>query len=88
MRQMLAESLVIAAGGTALGVGLAQAGILVLVAMAPRNLPWFNGVDMDPLALTFAALARVDEDRVRHHHQMLRHRILAQDGPGGRPFVR
>jgi putative ABC transport system permease protein len=59
VRQMLAESLVIAAGGTALGVGLAQAGIRMLVAMAPRNLPRLNGVDMDPVVLTFAALAGV-----------------------------
>jgi hypothetical protein len=31
----------------------------MLVAMAPRNLPRLNGVDMDPVVLTFAALAGV-----------------------------
>jgi len=59
VRQMLAESAVVAACGTALGVALARGGIQALVALAPRNLPRLNAVGMDPLVLAFAALAGV-----------------------------
>src|SRR5258706_1063604 len=39
VRQMLAESLVIAALGTALGLVLARAGVRLLIAMGPQDLP-------------------------------------------------
>jgi predicted permease len=57
VRQMLAESLVIAACGTALGLILARAGIQVLTILGPRDLPRLDAVAMDPVVLAFAALA-------------------------------
>src|SRR5262249_3295587 len=59
IRQLLAESLVIAALGTAVGLFLARAGIQVLIAMAPSDLPRLDAVGMDPLVLAFAIAAGV-----------------------------
>src|SRR3954454_23801297 len=57
IRQMLAESLVIAALGTALGLFLARAGIQLLLALGPKDLPRLDAVAMDPAVLTFAVIA-------------------------------
>ena len=57
VRQMLAESLVIAALGTALGLLLARAGIQLLLALGPKDLPRLDAVAMDPAVLTFAVFA-------------------------------
>ena len=57
IRQMLAESVVIAAAGAVLGTLLAWAGIRVLLAMAPDTLPRTDAVALDPLVLAFTALA-------------------------------
>jgi predicted permease len=57
VRQMLAESLVIAAAGTALGVVLARAGVQVLTAFGPKDLPRLDAVALDPIVLTFAIAA-------------------------------
>ncbi len=57
VRQTLAESLVIAALGTALGVGLAYLGIQQLLAIAPENLPRLNVVRIDSQVLGFSILA-------------------------------
>jgi putative ABC transport system permease protein len=57
VRQMLAESLVIAAGGTALGLLLARAGIQMLIALGPKDLPRLDAVAMDPMVLAFAIAA-------------------------------
>jgi predicted permease len=57
VRQMLAESLVIAALGSALGLLLAQQGIRALIAMGPRDLPRLRDVSMDPPVLAFAVCA-------------------------------
>ena len=59
VRQMLAESLVIAACGTALGLLLARAGIEVLLALGPKDLPRLDAVAMDPAVLAFAVAAGV-----------------------------
>ena len=56
---MLAESLVIAAFGTALGLILARAGIQLLLALGPKDLPRLDAVAMDPTVLVFAVLAGV-----------------------------
>ena len=48
VRQMLAESLVIAALGTGLGLLLARAGIQVLLALGPKDLPRLDAVAIDP----------------------------------------
>jgi putative ABC transport system permease protein len=57
VRQALAEALLLAAAGTALGVGLAWAGIRELLAIAPASLPRLNAVQIDPTVLAFTALA-------------------------------
>ncbi|HJQ20096.1 MAG TPA: ABC transporter permease [Gemmatimonadaceae bacterium] len=59
VRQLLAESLVLAITGALLGLGLAWAGIKLLIALAPDNLPRLNEVSIDPLVLIFATLAAV-----------------------------
>ncbi len=58
-RQMLSESLMLAAAGVALGLLLARLGIDWLIALAPKNLPRLNAVDLDPMALSFALLAAI-----------------------------
>jgi predicted permease len=57
VRQTLAEALVIAALGTAIGVGLAYLGIRQLLAIAPENLPRLNAIGIDVQVLTFSILA-------------------------------
>ena len=57
IRQLLSESVVLALGGAALGLGLAWAGIKVLIALSPANLPRLDAVDIDPWVLGFATLA-------------------------------
>jgi putative ABC transport system permease protein len=57
VRQMLAESLVIATVGTLVGLLLARGGVQLLLALGPKDLPRLEGVTMDPLVLTFAVLA-------------------------------
>ena len=59
VRQLLAESLVLALSGALLGVGLAWAGIKVLVALSPANLPRLDDVHIDPWVLLFATLAAI-----------------------------
>jgi putative ABC transport system permease protein len=57
VRQTFAEALLIAALGTALGVGLAYLGIHELLAIAPANLPRLNAVRVDLQVLGFSILA-------------------------------
>jgi putative ABC transport system permease protein len=57
VRQMLAESLVIATLGALAGLALAWGGIRVLLAMAPANLPRLDAVGIDPAVLGFTVLA-------------------------------
>jgi predicted permease len=57
MRQMLAESLMLSALGTALGFGLAWFGIHELIRIAPPNLPRLDAIRMDPAVLVFSGLA-------------------------------
>jgi predicted permease len=57
VRQMLMESLVIAAVGTLGGVALARVGVQVLLALGPKDLPRLDAVAIDPRVLTFAVLA-------------------------------
>src|SRR2546425_3664056 len=59
IRQMLAESLVIAGLGTALGVLLARGGIQMLLAIGPKDLPRLDAVAIDPIVMTFAIVAGV-----------------------------
>ena len=57
VRQMLAESLVIAAVGTVAGLLFARAGVRLLLTAGPKDLPRLDAVAMDPRVLTFAVLA-------------------------------
>jgi putative ABC transport system permease protein len=57
VRQTIAEAFVIAALGTALGVGLAYLGIQQLLAIAPENLPRLNAIRIDQQVLAFSVLA-------------------------------
>ena len=57
VRQTLAEAIVIAATGTAIGVGLAYLGIRQLLWIAPANLPRLNAISLDWKVLGFAVLA-------------------------------
>lgn len=59
IRQMLSESLLIAAGGVALGLLLARLGIDWLIALAPKSLPRVDVVAIDPLVVGFAILSGV-----------------------------
>jgi predicted permease len=53
-RQLLVESLTLAVLGGVLGVGLAYAGLRMLVAIGPSSLPRLSEVAIDPLVLVFA----------------------------------
>ncbi len=57
VRQLLAESLLLAGAGVLLGVALAWAGIRELLAIAPATLPRLDAVRIDPVVLGFTALA-------------------------------
>jgi predicted permease len=56
---MLTESLVLAAGGTVLGLGLAWQGIRVIKTLSPANLPRMENVAIDARAFLFAAAVGV-----------------------------
>jgi putative ABC transport system permease protein len=53
--ELLSESLALAFAGGALGVILAQAGIRLLVAVAPEGLPRVDEIRIDPVVLAFTA---------------------------------
>jgi len=59
VRQTLAEAIIVAAVGTAIGVGLAKLGIYELLAIAPANLPRLNAIKIDLQVLAFSTLAGV-----------------------------
>ena len=59
VRQMLTESLVLAVAGGLLGLALAWWGVQGLKAAAPPTLPRLDEVGLDPVALTFTAIAVV-----------------------------
>ena len=56
VRQALAEALLLAGSGAALGVALAWAGIRELLSIAPASLPRLATVRIDPTVLGFTAL--------------------------------
>ena len=55
MRQMLVESVVIAGGGTVVGLLLARVGIHQLIVMGPSNLPRLDSIAIDPVVVAFSA---------------------------------
>ena len=54
IRQMLVEALLLAVAGTLLGLALAEAGIRVLVALSPENLPRLDAIRLDLPVVAFA----------------------------------
>ena len=56
VRQLTAENLLLALAGAALGVVFADAGLILLLRLAPANLPRLAEVSLDRTALAFAAL--------------------------------
>lgn len=59
VRQLLAESLLLAAAAAALGVLLAAVGVPLLLRLAPANLPRMVDVSIDPMVLAFTIVASV-----------------------------
>jgi len=59
VRQLLSESLVLSLAGALVGLLLAWAGIKLLIALAPANLPRLENVNVDLVVLGFATLAAV-----------------------------
>jgi putative ABC transport system permease protein len=57
VRQTVAEAIVLASIGTAIGVGLAYLGIRQLLLIAPENLPRLNAIGIDWQVLAFSVLA-------------------------------
>ncbi|HEX5436948.1 MAG TPA: ABC transporter permease [Gemmatimonadaceae bacterium] len=57
VRQVLAESVVLATAAALLGLGLAALGIRLLAALAPANLPRLDAIAIDPPVLLFTAVA-------------------------------
>ncbi len=56
VRQVLAESLVLALAGGALGLGITLAALAVLRRLHPANLPRLAEVELDPTVLAFTAV--------------------------------
>lgn len=56
VRQMLAEALVLGVGGAVVGLALAEAGIKLLLAIGPADLPRVNDVALDPFVLVFTVV--------------------------------
>ncbi len=59
LRQMLAESLLIALSGAVLGVLLARVGIEFLLSLAPDKLPRLGNIAIDVTTLLFAAVSTI-----------------------------
>jgi predicted permease len=59
IRQMLAETILLAGTGAALGLALARLGIDALIALGPKNLPRLDHVAIDLPVLGFTALASI-----------------------------
>ena len=57
VRQLLTESLLLACAAIVLGLAFAWAGVRVLTVLGPENLPRLDAVRVDPMVVTFAALA-------------------------------
>ena len=57
VQQLLAESVLLAGLAIVLGLALTWGGIRALLALGPENLPRMTHVGIDPVVITFAALA-------------------------------
>src|SRR5688572_8403796 len=54
---VLAESLLLGAGGALIGLVLARIGIVTMLRLAPEGLPRIDAIGIDPLVLSFTAIA-------------------------------
>ena len=59
VQQLLTESLLLSLAAAALGLLFAWAGVRVLLALGPENVPRLGHVSVDPAVVTFAALAGI-----------------------------
>jgi putative ABC transport system permease protein len=59
VRQLLAESLLLASAGAALGLVLAAAGLRALIAFSPPNVPRLDAIGMDGRVVAFTAAIAV-----------------------------
>jgi putative ABC transport system permease protein len=59
IRQLLTESLLLAAAGGALGLLLATWGVDALVALGPRTIPRLSDIRIDPAVFAFTALVSI-----------------------------
>ena len=59
VRQLLAESLLLATAGAALGLALAAAGLRALIAFSPPNVPRLDAIGMDGRVVAFTAAIAV-----------------------------
>lgn len=59
VQQLLTESLLLSLAAAALGIAFAWAGVRVLLALGPENLPRIGQVSVDPAVITFAAVAGI-----------------------------
>jgi putative ABC transport system permease protein len=56
IRQLLSESVLLAAAGAVIGLVLASLGIRLLLALQPDDLPRLNTVAIDPVVISFASV--------------------------------
>jgi predicted permease len=61
MRQMLAEAILLAAGGTAAGIGLAHLGLRVVIRLLPANVPRVDSIEIDWRVVLFSCAAGLIE---------------------------
>lgn len=59
VQQLLTESLILSIAAVGLGLAFAWAGVRILLALGPENLPRLGQVSVDPAVVTFAAIAGV-----------------------------
>jgi predicted permease len=57
VRQLLTESILLASVAAVVGIALAQAGVVLLLQLAPPDLPRLTDVSIDPLVMGFTVLA-------------------------------
>jgi predicted permease len=79
-RELLAESLVLGAAGGVLGLGLAYAGVRVLVAIGPSHLPRLEEIAVHPPVLVFTVAVALASSLVFGAIPALRH-ALRLDAP-------
>jgi len=83
--ELVVESLVLAAAGSVLGLGLASAGVQVLVAMGPSQLPRLEEIAVYPPVLAFAVAMALASAVVFSAIPALKHALQIDTPLGGGP---